>query len=223
MTKVSVFDVDRTITRRPTYSLFLLFALLRLAPWRLVLLPLLAPVALAYAFKRISRESMKEAMHYVALGGRVPRDRAEQIANAFAENLFESGMFEEAHSLIAAEKAEGRRVMLATAAPALYIRPLAKQLGIADVIATAGSWDDEFLTHRITGSNCYGPAKLSMLVAEFGRLGISREACHVRFYSDHASDLPVFEWADEAVAVNPSRKMLTLAQARGWAVLDWRR
>jgi phosphoserine phosphatase len=44
---------------------------------------------------------------------------------------------------------------------------------------------------------------------------------HVRFYSDHVSDRPVFEWADEAVAVNPDAKLRRLAAERGWAVEDW--
>ena len=32
-----------------------------------------------------------------------------------------------------------------------------------------------------------------------------------------------FEWADEAVAVNPSPRLLRLALRRGWTVYDWRR
>jgi phosphoserine phosphatase len=42
----------------------------------------------------------------------------------------------------------------------------------------------------------------------------------VRFYSDHASDAPVFEWADEPVAVNPHAKLAKLAATRGWTVED---
>jgi phosphoserine phosphatase len=47
------------------------------------------------------------------------------------------------------------------------------------------------------------------------------ERANVRFYSDHASDAPVFEWADEAVAVNPHDRLRRLATARGWPVEDW--
>jgi phosphoserine phosphatase len=44
---------------------------------------------------------------------------------------------------------------------------------------------------------------------------------HVRFYSDHVSDQPAFEWADEAVAVNPHGKLRRLAKERGWTIEDW--
>ena len=44
---------------------------------------------------------------------------------------------------------------------------------------------------------------------------------HVRFYSDHASDGPVFEWSDEPVAVNPHDGLRRLAAEHGWRVEDW--
>jgi len=47
------------------------------------------------------------------------------------------------------------------------------------------------------------------------------ERGHVRFYSDHASDAPVFEWVDEPVAVNPHDLLKRLASERGWAIEDW--
>jgi phosphoserine phosphatase len=51
--------------------------------------------------------------------------------------------------------------------------------------------------------------------------GLTGAHGHVRFYSDHVSDAPAFEWADEPVAVNPHGKLRSLAQERGWAIEDW--
>ena len=55
------------------------------------------------------------------------------------------------------------------------------------------------------------------------REAITRADVRVRFYSDHASDAPVMEWADEPVAANPSVKMRALAIRRGWPVVEWSR
>jgi phosphoserine phosphatase len=44
---------------------------------------------------------------------------------------------------------------------------------------------------------------------------------HVRFYSDHVSDRPAFEWSDEPVAVNPHGKLRRLSRERGWEIEDW--
>lgn len=223
MTKLSIFDVDRTITRRPTYSLFLLYAMMRDAPWRLVLLPLMLPLVLLYAGKLLSRKSIKQVMHRLALGKRLPRDRAEVLAEGFARQLIEDGLYRQANDLIAAERASGRVVALATAAPALYIDPLARLLGIDLVIATPSDWQDDALTSRIAGENCYGTKKLERIIRTLETHGIQREGAHIRFFSDHASDSPVCEWADEPFAVNPSPRMAALARAKGWRILDWRR
>ena len=51
---------------------------------------------------------------------------------------------------------------------------------------------------------------------------ITREAAHVRAYSDHVSDHPMLHFADEAVATTPSRGLKLLAPKMGWQVVDWR-
>lgn len=220
---ISVFDVDRTLTKQPTYSLFLLLAARQLAPWRIALVPMLIPRLLAYQAKWSSRRSLKEAMHAVLLGSRLSRVRAERVAEAFARRLADCGMYQQGRALIAAEASAGRRIVLASAAPRLYVAPFARRLGIDDVVATESWWIDDQLSHRIDGENCYGAAKLAMLEQFLTKAGIARGAASIRFYSDHASDLPTFEWADEPIAVNPSPQLLAIARMRGWQILDWRR
>ena len=40
-------------------------------------------------------------------------------------------------------------------------------------------------------------------------------------YSDSFNDLPLLEFADTAYAVTPDARLRALAEARGWAVLEW--
>jgi len=220
--RLSVFDLDRTLTRRPTYSAFLLFAMRERAPWRMLLLPLLAPVALAYALGLIPRRRIKEAMQALALGYRVPAPALARLADGFARRLAERGLYPEGMALVRAEQASGRRVILATAAPRFYTLAIARALGIGEVVATDAESCDDAVRARIRGENCYGAAKRRMLAAYLARAGIARSAAHIRFYSDHASDLPTFDYCDEAIAVNPSPKLQALARQRGWAICDWR-
>lgn len=220
---LSVFDLDRTLTILPTYTPFLWFTMRSRAPWRLLLLPLLAPVALLHALKLIQRCRMKQAMHWVALGGALPEREVARFADRFARHLVARGLHAEGVALIETERKAGRRIVLATAAPHFYTAALARRLGIADVVATASSWRDGHLTPEIVSANCYGADKRLLVEGFMARSGIARDAAHVRFYSDHVSDLPMFEFADEAIVVNPSAKMRALATARGWPVLDWRR
>lgn len=223
MTRLSIFDFDRTLSKRPSYSAFLLFAAARTAPWRLALVPLLLPDGIAYAKRRIERKAMKERMHRLMLGRRLPRRKLERAAEAFARKIAASGLFPQALAQIAADRTEGRRILIATAAPRHYIAPLARLIGVDGVIATRESWDADHLLPGIDGENCYGPAKLAMIEHYLSAEGIDRAAAHVRFYSDDISDLPAFEWSDEAVAVNPSSGLRATALERGWPILDWRK
>jgi HAD superfamily hydrolase (TIGR01490 family) len=218
---LSVFDLDRTLTILPTYSRFLLFAARNRAPWRLLLLPLLLPVALLYALGLVPRRRMKQAMHRLALGRALPQRDAARLADRFARHLIAKGLYAEGIALIERERTAGRRIVIASAAPHLYTAALARRLGIADVIASASTWKDGCLVPAIDGANCYGGDKRQRLEAFLAQSGIGRDAAHIRFYSDHASDLPAFEYADEAIAVNPSRALRALAAKRCWPILDW--
>ena len=52
--------------------------------------------------------------------------------------------------------------------------------------------------------------------------GLERNQCHIRAYSDHVSDAPLLNFADEAFATNPHPPLERLAREKGWQILDWR-
>ena len=219
MTPLSIFDMDRTITRRGTWSPWLVFWAAREAPWRLVLLPLAALFGAAYLAKLVSRARLKELNQALLMGDAAPCARVEAVARAFAVQLMARGVFPAALERIAADRAEGRRIVLATASCAFYVRAIADALGIADVVATASVWDGDRLRARLDGPNCYGQAKRAMVEAWLAEHALT--AAPIRFFSDHVSDVPMFERADEQVATTPSPKLRTVAQARGWPIVDW--
>src|SRR3712207_3618675 len=123
---------------------------------------------------------------------------------------------------IAADRAAGRRLVMATASYRLYAAAIARRLGFDDVIATETQLDTKGrVVARIDGRNCYGLAKRDMIEAWLQKEGLEREAVHIRFYSDHVSAHHVHRWADEAVAANPHARLVRLAEAEGWEVVDW--
>lgn len=223
MTELAIYDMDRTITRRATYTPFLLHAARMRAPWRLVALPLVLLSMLAYVLRLISRGRLKEINHALLLGRRVAPADLARVAESFAEATLAHNIAPGARERIAADKAAGRRLVLATASYRLYAQPIGERLGFDDVIATdsvVGA--DGYILARIAGENNYGPAKLRMIEAWMAREGLVRADCRIRFYSDHASDAPVFLWADEPIAVNAHERLARMAHAHGWPALDWR-
>ena len=220
MIDLAIYDMDRTVTRRATYTPFLLYCAVRRAPWRLLLLPFVILSMLAYVAKLIDRGQLKEINHRLLLGHNRHPAELKPLIEGYAAAVLANNVRPGARSAIDRDKAEGRRVVMATASYRFYAREIADRLGFDDCIGTNSILGlDERVHARIDGENCYGPAKLRMIEDWLGKTGLARG--HVRFYSDHASDGPVFEWADEPVAVNPHDKLKRLAAARGWRIEDW--
>ena len=219
---LAVYDLDRTITRRATYTPFLIHCALRQAPWRLIFLPFVLLSMLLYLMRIIDRAELKEINHALLLGRRIhPRD-LQPLVDSFADATVAGNIRPGALKAIARDKKQRRRLVLATASYRLYAQAIADRLGFDDVIGTGSIIGlDERVHAKIMGENCYGPAKLRMIADWVEKSGLTGKHGHVRFYSDHASDQPAFEWADEPVAVNPHARLARLAAARGWQVEDW--
>ena len=179
---LAIYDMDRTVTRRATYTPFLVHAALRLAPWRLLLLPAVAATMLAYVLKLVDRGRLKEINYRLLVGAGVAPERLEPVVESFAERQVATNILPGARAAIAADKAAGRRLVLATATYRLYAAAIARRLGFDDVIATETGLDAKGrITARIDGENCYGLAKRDMIEAWLQREGLARDAVHIRF------------------------------------------
>src|SRR5437764_2342455 len=214
--------MDRTVTRRATYTPFLLHCAVHRAPWRLAFLPLVALSMLAYVARLIDRARLKEINHRLLLGRTIHPRELKPLVESFADKQIATNIRPGALKTIARDKAEGRRLVLATASYRLYADAIAERLGFDDVIGTGSVIGlDERVHAKIGGDNAYGEAKMRMIADWVEKSGLKGVHGHVRFYSDHVSDQPAFEWADEPIAVNPHRKLRRLAERRDWAIEDW--
>ena len=165
---------------------------------------------------------LKEICQALLIGRQIHASELKPLAESFAEQTVASNIRPGARKAIDRDRSQGRRLVLATASYRLYASEIASRLGFDDVIATGSVIGlDERVHARILDENCYGPAKKRMIDQWVDASGLLGKHGHVRFYSDHASDAPVFEWADEPVAVNPHAELRRLAMEKGWAVEDW--
>src|SRR3546814_19709615 len=74
---------------------------------------------------------------------------------------------------------------------------------------------------RSAGENCYDFANLRMIQYWMVGKGVIRANSHIRAYSDHVSDAPMLDFADEAYAANPHPPLAKLARERGWQQFHW--
>ena len=222
---LAIYDMDKTITHAPTWTPFLIHtARTGRAPWRLALIPFAGFAAAGYLAKLISRGRLKYVMQRMMLGKHMTPAEERRSAEAFADRVMADRVFAGALARIAADRAAGYRLVMATASYRFYVEAIAERLGFDAVIGTESlRGADGRLLAGIDGENCYGPAKLRMIEAWMDREGIDRADAHVRFYSDHVSDAPTFAWADEPFAVNAHGPLKLLAKAKGWPMPDWER
>jgi HAD superfamily hydrolase (TIGR01490 family) len=222
MRRLAIYDMDKTITRRATWTPFLIHAARARAPWRLALLPLAGLASLAYLANAIDRARLKEITHRLMIGRAIPPVELTAVAETFADDMAATNMFADARARVEADRAAGWEPVLATASHGYYAGAIAARLDIGTVIATAARRDPQgHVLAGLEGENCYGPAKLRLIEAWMARESLAREDIRVRFYSDHVSDAPVLEWADEPFAVNAHGPLRKLAAVKGWTVLDW--
>ncbi len=220
---IAIYDMDKTITRRATYNGFLAHMAWNRAPWRLLLLPIL-PFAVAFYFLKIwDRQRLKEFSQRLLIGHRVPRKEFAQYLESHADLVLGRNIYPQLLARVAAEKVAGYEHVIATASYRIYVDAIAHRLGFETVIATELASDDSgHVLARIDGHNCYDSAKLDRVKAWMLAQGLERDQCHIRAYSDHVSDAPLLEFADEAYATNPHPPLAKLAAEQGWQILDWR-
>ena len=220
--RLAFYDMDRTVTFTGTYTGFLIHVARAMAPWRLIFLPLVPLVMLAYILRIIERKRLKEINQMLMIGHNVSRAKLTPHIESYADRIVAGNVRPGARERIAADKAAGYRLVLATASYRLYVEPIAARLGFDAVIATDHlSQDLRYVRAKIAGENCYDTGKLRMIQAWMAAEGIDRADAQIRAYSDHVSDAPMLAYADEPFAANPHKKLARLAARNGWPRLDW--
>jgi len=158
----------------------------------------------------------------IAMRGR-SRALVRQAAEAATDGLL-ALVAPYAPALLDEHREAGRMVVLATTTPFDLIEPLARRLGLDDVVATRYQVKvDESGVERYTG-NIEG-----VFVWAAGKLTAVRQwaADHdvdlndSWAYSDSIYDLPLLSSVGQPVAVNPDPRLAVVAALRRWPQLHW--
>ncbi len=213
--RIAIYDMDGTLLRGSTFTPFLIFAAKRIAPWRLLLLPAWVAMMVGHKLGFYNRTVLKHRGMALMLG-QVDAARLERVAEVFSVVRL-GRLHPGARRMLETDRAEGWRQVVATAAYGLYAEKVARQLGIADVIATAWSAEGE------SAANCYGSEKLARVTRWLTEQGIDRSQAEIRFVSDSFADAPTLDWADEAWFVTDDPALTKKARSRGWWVVDFKR
>lgn len=230
-TEIAVYDLDRTLTDTGSWMHYLRFWLRHEAPGNRWLWPIVVVAGIAYLLRLISRGELKRVAHGQLLGWELPVEQVSRVSEAFARGFVAAHALPSALAALAEDRAAGRRIVIASASFGYYVRHIARELGVADVVATelvetpGCRSTDPTIWAKLAGPNCYGAAKRQAVETWLAAQGLDDAVVH--FTSDHHSDLPCFELALErggqVRCANPSDKLAAIAKVRGWPVVQWGR
>lgn len=128
-----------------------------------------------------------------------------------------------ARALVRRHLERGDLCAVITATNSFVTAPIAREFGVAHLIATEPESRAGRFTGRVAGTPCFREGKVRRLdewLAAQGRaLGDFTESC---FYSDSHNDLPLLERVSRPVAVDPDEALARTARERGWEVMSLR-
>jgi HAD superfamily hydrolase (TIGR01490 family) len=120
--------------------------------------------------------------------------------------------------------ARGHEVALITATNDFLSAPIARELGIAHLLATRAEVRAGWFTGCVEGRPCFREGKIECLEAWLAQRSLCVDDVRESwFYSDSHNDLALLERVDHPIAVDPDRSLEEVARERGWPIESWRR
>lgn len=217
MHRIALYDLDRTVTRAPTFTPFLIHMAASGNPLRLLGVPVWVLAMLGYKAGLYGRKPLKQFGLRLLVGRVVRNPRLQPRIDAFVARQLARNIQPGARAQIAADRAAGVRCVLVTAAPEIYAEALGEALGFDACIATRHQRDAAgHLRNTIAGENNYGGEKVGRVEAWLAAQGLARGDCHLTAYTDHASDAPILNLADTGVLVGRYAH-----PDANWSQVDW--
>lgn len=215
--RAALFDMDRTLVRKETASLYVRYQrelgearrrdLLRVTFW--VAQYTLGVIDAPEVAKRALRSF--EGISESALAMR---------CDDWFRRWVEPHVCDRGRRAVEGHRERGDLVAIVTGASPYAARPLARRLGIEHVVTSELEVDERGLfTGRYVAPLCIGEGKVERTKRFASELGFT--LAEASFYSDSFTDLPLLELVAEPVAVNPDPRLRRIAVKRGWRVETW--
>jgi HAD superfamily hydrolase (TIGR01490 family) len=215
--RAALFDLDRTLVRKQTASLYVRYQReIGEASWRDSLRT--AYWVAQYTLGVIDAEDVA-ARAMLGFAGLSEVALAARCDDWF-ERYVEVHICDRGREAVRMHQEKGDVVAIVTGTSPYVARPLGRRLGIEHLVTTdLEVGEGGRFTGRISGPLCYGKGKIVKSQVLADELGFDlREAA---FYSDSFTDLPLLAYVAEPVVVNPDPRLAREAKRRGWRVETW--
>ncbi len=125
--------------------------------------------------------------------------------------------------LVARHQAADDVCVIITATNSFVTAPIAREFGIAHLIATEPEHRDGEFTGRVAGVPSFKEGKITRLNEWLDARGWTLDSfADSTFYSASHNDLPLLEIVRHPVAANPDDTLRTHAERQGWPIINLR-
>lgn len=141
----------------------------------------------------------------------------DELVSDFFEKRLRSTFNLRIHEKVIDYRESGAHVLLVSNSTDIVVEKIAHHLGLDTYFATKLSRNNGVFDGKIIPPIMYGAQKVHALKQYLSEKNMQH--AHIIAYSDHISDLPLLEWADEAHVVNPQGKLKQIAEEKGWDII----
>ena len=139
---------------------------------------------------------------------------------AFGRELFESHIarliYPESRALVEAHLRKGHTVAIISSATPYQVEPAAQDFNIDNVLCTHLEVEKGCFTGKVVRPTCFGPGKVTAAETLVEKFGVDLDKSF--FYSDSDDDIQLLERVGNPRPLNPNKKLLAIAESRGWPV-----
>ncbi|MBK7073973.1 MAG: HAD-IB family hydrolase [Myxococcales bacterium] len=175
-----------------------------------------ASIPMFWAADKISRKWFNEIFYRSYEGA--SEDRLVTLAEELFEDVIEPNIYPRAKDLVDESRRAGVRQVLISGALDFTLRPLARYLGVDELIANQLEFDGGYATGKLAKPFVAGATKAEIMRQYAKKHGL--DLAESWAYSDSFSDYPMLAVVGHPTAVNPDLRLRSIARSYDWPVLD---
>lgn len=214
------YDVDGTLIKTNIVHSFAYYARNQPTLWGSAWKTLQTAISIPafVAADKLSRKLFNQLFYNYYAGQ--SEDRLILLAEDLFTEVIRPSIFPGTRDLIEESRRAGCRQVLVSGGLDFTIRPLARYLGIEDIIANRLEFDRGYATGRLGRPFVAGATKATILRDFAGKHGLDLTQSWA--YSDSYSDYPMLAAVGRPTAVNPDLRLRAVARSYDWPVIDLR-
>lgn len=212
MTKLAIFDVDYTLTKKETLLEFYSFCTKNKIS-NLKYIPRVIYSGLMFGLNIYDEKKTKQT--FLKFIRNMDEDSLKELVHRYYKERLSNILYKDGIDELKRLKNEGYMVILVSASPEFYLNELYDIEEVDIIIGTRFEFKDGIFTGKMVGENCKGKEKVKRLEAMLSSKKIVPNYKESMMFSDSLSDKPLLDLVGNPRLINFKK------DPKGMKVLNW--